>query len=82
MSKRIAAIVEAMRTNPGGVRFADALAVAEYYFGGYWRRGSHHVFSTPWRDGSRVNLQRDGDKAKAYQVRELLAAIDRRGGTE
>ncbi len=33
-------------------------------------RGSHHVFR---REGveERVNLQRDGDKAKAYQVRQV-----------
>ena len=32
---------------------------------------------TPWVGDPRVNLQRDGRDAKAYQVRQLLRAIDR-----
>lgn len=72
----IPALVAAMRNNPAGIRFADALAVAEHYFGAYTVKGSHHKFKTPWAEGPRVNLQRDGAKAKAYQVRQLLSAID------
>ncbi len=38
------------------------------------QRGSHHVFR---RSGveERINLQRDGSKAKAYQVRQVRAAL-------
>ena len=37
-------------------------------------RGSHHVFS---KSGvrERINLQRDGDKAKPYQVRQVRDII-------
>jgi len=37
-------------------------------------RGSHHVFR---RAGvpARINLQREGDKAKAYQVRQVRAVL-------
>ncbi|HEX9918773.1 MAG TPA: type II toxin-antitoxin system HicA family toxin, partial [Pyrinomonadaceae bacterium] len=37
-------------------------------------RGSHHMFR---RQGveEKINLQRDGDKAKAYQVRQVRAVI-------
>jgi hypothetical protein len=37
-------------------------------------RGSHHVFR---RAGVRtlINLQRDGDKAKVYQVRQVRAVL-------
>lgn len=37
-------------------------------------RGSHHLFR---RDGieERINLQRDGSKAKAYQIRQVRQMI-------
>ena len=35
------------------------------------------VFKMPWVGDPRVNLQNDHGKAKAYQVRQLLEAIDR-----
>jgi hypothetical protein len=39
-------------------------------------RGNHHVFR---RDGieERINLQRDGGKAKPYQVRQVRAVLVR-----
>ena len=43
-------------------------------------RGSHHVFR---RSGVEelINLQRDGDKAKVYQVRQVRAVLVRYGLT-
>ncbi len=43
-------------------------------------RGSHHVFR---RSGVEelLNLQRDGDKAKVYQVRQVRAVLLRYGLT-
>ncbi len=35
------------------------------------------VFKMPWAGDPRVNLQDGKDGAKPYQVRQLLAAIDR-----
>jgi len=37
-------------------------------------RGSHHIFR---KEGvqEKINLQRDADKAKAYQVRQVRAVI-------
>jgi len=37
-------------------------------------RGSHHVFSKPGIS-ERINLQRDGAKAKPYQVRQVRGII-------
>jgi predicted HicB family RNase H-like nuclease len=52
--------------------------VAVAHFGAYRTKGSHRIFSMRWPGDPRVNLQDDGSgKAKAYQVRQLLAAIDR-----
>lgn len=37
-------------------------------------RGSHHVFRKQGVE-EKINLQRDGGKAKAYQVRQVRAVI-------
>lgn len=37
-------------------------------------RGSHHLFSKPGVV-ERINLQRDGSKAKPYQVRQVRVVI-------
>ena len=39
--------------------------------------GSHTVFKTPWQGDPRINLQDDGGKAKPYQVKQVLAALDK-----
>lgn len=67
-----------MRRRPSGVRFSDLARVCRYYFGEPRQRGtSHQVFATPWRGDPRVNIQDDHGSAKAYQVRQVLAAVDR-----
>jgi hypothetical protein len=75
--KRIKKRLADMRANPANVGLSDALAVAEYYFGEPRQNGSHYVFKMPWAGDPRVNLQDDGHGAKTYQVRQLLAAVDR-----
>jgi hypothetical protein len=71
-------IVDRMRREPTGVRFSDLLKVCEEYFGKPRRSGSSHVlFKTPWPGDPRVNIQNDKGKAKAYQVRQVLLAIDK-----
>ncbi len=39
--------------------------------------GSHVIFKTPWPGDPRVNIQNDKGLAKAYQVRQVLLAIDK-----
>jgi len=71
-------ILEAMRRSPANVRFADLLKVCIEYFGNPRQRGtSHAVFKTPWPGDPRVNIQGSKGKAKAYQVRQVLLAIDK-----
>ena len=78
--KRIARLLADMRQNSVGVRFADAMTVAEHFFGKPRRAGgSHHVFKMPWAGDPRLNLQQSGKYAKAYQVRQLLDAVERLG---
>lgn len=53
--------------------------VCEHYFGPpRTTGGSHAVFKTPWPGDPRVNIQNDKGKAKPYQVRQVLAAIDKK----
>ena len=72
-------IVTAMREAPQNVRYADLAKVCEHYFGQARQQGtSHAVYRMPWKGDPRVNIQHgDNGKAKAYQVRQVLAAIKR-----
>jgi hypothetical protein len=75
----VASIVAAMRRAPANVRVSDACKVCEHYFGAPRQHGSSHVvYRTPWPGDPRVNLQSDKGKAKAYQVRQVLKAIDKK----
>jgi hypothetical protein len=77
VSAAIERLLVEMRNNPAGVRFAEAVKVCEHYFGKARRNGSHHVFKMPWAGDPRINLQEDkSGKAKAYQVRQILRAVD------
>lgn len=74
-------IVAAMRANPRNIRYDDLVKVCEHYFGvPRTSSGSHVVFKTPWQGDPRVNIQDDHGKAKPYQVRQVLAAIDKQEG--
>ena len=71
-----------MRDNPKDVRFRNLRRVCESYFGKARVAGSHCVYKTPWRGDPRINIQNDHGKAKAYQVRQVLRAIDKLGGQD
>ena len=67
-----------MRREPANVRFGDLQKVCEAYFGKSRNNGtSHSIFKTPWSGNPRVNIQNDKGKAKAYQVRQVMLAIER-----
>lgn len=75
---KVADIVLRMQKNPKGIRFADACRVCEHYFGKPRQSGSsHRIYKTPWRGDPRVNIQNDKGKAKAYQIKQILRAIER-----
>ena len=75
----IAKIVEMMRAKPQSIRFSDLQKVCEHYFGEPRQTsGSHAVFKTPWPGDPRVNIQNDKGRAKAYQVRQVLKAIEKK----
>ncbi|WP_338860922.1 toxin HicA [Mycetohabitans rhizoxinica] len=71
-------ILEQMRREPTSVRYSDLLKVCEEFFGKPRQSGtSHTIFKTPWPGDPRINIQDDKGKAKAYQVRQVLMAIDK-----
>lgn len=74
----VADILVKMRKSPNGIRYADLCKVCDYYFGDPRQSGSsHRVYKTPWQGDPRVNIQNSNGKAKAYQVRQVLKAIER-----
>lgn len=80
---RIEKILAQMRSAPTGVRFTDLTRVCDHYFGEPRHRGtSHRVYRMPWQGDPRVNIQDDHGMAKAYQVRQVVAAIERLEGEE
>ena len=71
-------ILAEMRRNPKGIRFQDLCKVCNSYFGAARQAGSsHRVYKTPWQGDPRVNIQNDKGMTKAYQVKQVLKAIER-----
>jgi hypothetical protein len=71
-------ILEKLRRNPAGVRFAELCKVCDLFFGEPRQvGGSHRVYKTPWPGEPRVNIQNGGGMAKAYQVKQVLKAVER-----
>jgi len=74
----IAKIIKDMKSNPKGIRFTDLKKVCEHYFGPPRQSGSSHcIFKTPWPGDPRINIQNSQGKAKPYQVRQVLLAIEK-----
>jgi hypothetical protein len=75
---RVADILNQMRRNPQGVRFKDLCKICDNYFGEPRQsHSSHRIYKTPWHGDPRVNIQNDRGRAKPYQVRQILQAIER-----
>ena len=79
--RRCLELLDHARTNPGGLRFSELIRLAECF--GFSRRrqkGSHVVLSLEEALRPLV-VQNVKGRAKAYQVRQLLDAIDRTEGS-
>jgi hypothetical protein len=71
-------LVESMKNAPTNVHYADLCKVCDFYFGkARQESSSHRIYKTPWPGDPRVNIQREKGKAKAYQVRQVLKAIEK-----
>jgi hypothetical protein len=74
-------LLEKMRREPANVGFNDLKKVCQTYFGKPRQDGSSHaIFRTPWPGDPRVNIQNAKGKAKPYQVRQVLQAIEKLEG--
>lgn len=74
-------LLEQLLREPKNVRFQDLQKICEAYFGPPRQSGSSHlVFKTPWAGDPRINIQNDKGKATAYQVRQVLLAIEKLEG--
>lgn len=77
MRKDIEKIIRSMERAHHNVAFRDLEKVCVHYFGSSRINGSHHYFKMPWKDDPRICIQDRNGKAKPYQVRDVLLAIDR-----
>lgn len=75
---KIDEIILKMKQNPKGIRFSDLCKVCDHFFGEPRKSGSsHRVYRTPWQGDPRINIQNKKSKAKSYQVKQVLLALDR-----
>ncbi len=61
-------------TSDANIRFADLCHLLHRMGFAERTKGGHHLFTAPGIE-DRINLQRDGNKAKVYQVRQVRAVI-------
>ena len=74
----IESIIQKMKRNPKGIRFNDFCKVCDHYFGESRQKSTRHrIYKTPWIGNPRVNIQNDKGQSKAYQVKQVLLAIER-----
>ncbi len=71
-------IVTQMRQSPHNLDFKDLVKVCREKFGEPRQAGSSHIiFKMPWFGEPRINIQNANGKAKPYQIKQVLLAIDK-----
>ena len=79
----IVAAITGLRRNPKEVRYRDLAKICDYFFGEPRQQGtSHRVYRVPWPGDPRVNIQSSRGMAKAYQVRQVIKALEKLSGHE
>ena len=77
------ATLDTLRRNPKGIKFSDLCRICDEFFEEPRQRGtSHRIYRTPWPGDPRVNIQDDKGMAKAYQVRQVIKAIEKLEGED
>ncbi|WP_375493477.1 toxin HicA [uncultured Nostoc sp.] len=75
---QIEKLVAKLKKNPKNVNFTDLMKVCNHYFGEPRQQGtSHCVYKMPWSGDSRLNIQEKNGKAKDYQVKQVIDAIEK-----
>ena len=71
-------ILSQMKQKPEDVRFDDLCKVCEYFFGKpRSSASSHRIYKTPWQGDPRINIQNHKGRAKTYQVKQVLLALEK-----
>ena len=63
--------------NEKNIQYKTLLQICTCFFEGPRVHGSHYIFKTPWKGQPWVNIQKDGKRAKTYQVRQVKQALQR-----
>jgi len=81
---RMEKLLKNIRKNPKNIRFNDLAKLCDHFFGEPRQQGtSHRVYKMPWEGDPRVNIQKGKNgEAKTYQVKQVLAAIEKLKGDE
>jgi hypothetical protein len=75
---KIEAILLQMKRNPKDLRYRDLCKICDFYFGNArLASSSHRIYKTPWQGDPRINIQNHKGWAKAYQVKQVLMAIEK-----
>ena len=78
MEQNLKELLLKFKLSPQNVKFAELVKVCEIIFGKARQSGtSHRVYKTPWQGDPRVNIQNSKGKAKSYQVKQVLRAIEK-----
>lgn len=66
-----------LKSSQGDMAFREVKQLCDHYFGLPRIRGSHCIYTMPWRDDPRVNIQNRKGRVAAYQVKQVARAIER-----
>lgn len=69
--------LEALK-NEKNVKYRSLEKICDQFFGEFGSRSSgssHKIYKTPWPGDPRINIQKFGNKAKPYQVKQVKAAL-------
>ena len=71
-------LLSKLKQDPKNVRFSDLCRICDHYFGEpRQQKSSHRIYKTPWQGDPRENIHNDQGKAKAYQVKQVLLALEK-----
>ena len=75
---KITQLINKCAASPENIRFSELCELCDHYFGQARQSGtSHRIYKTPWQGDPRINIQNDKGRAKRYQVKQVLLAIQK-----
>jgi hypothetical protein len=75
---KIDELIAFMQQNSKDVRFSELCRICDHFFGEpRQKKSSHRIYKTSWQGDPRVNIQNNKGKAKSYQVKQVLWAIEK-----